>query len=443
MRHLAALSLCVAALAAPAANAFCGFYVAKADAKLFNKASQVVLVRDEDKTVLTMASDFQGKVKDFAMVVPVPTPIEREQLHIGDMKHVDHLDAFTVPRLVEYHDENPCEDRRRYREDAMVPRAAVESAPGKAKKGAKDLGVTIEASYTVGEYDILILSAKQSTGLITWLNQEGYRIPQGAEPVVESYLKQNMKWFVAKVNLAEHDKLGGGKLRPIQVAYESPKFMLPIRLGTVNADGPQDLIAYVITKSGRVETTNYKTVRLPSNVNVPEYTKDVFGDFYKAMFQRTVDKHDGRAVILEYAWDMSWCDPCAADPLTTDELKALGVFWIGQGDGYHGYGGQNAYVTRLHARYDRAHFPEDLVFQQTQDRGNFQGRFVMQHPFRGTMSCDAAGPYLEGVWKRQQEEAKTMVELTGWSLDDVKKRMALPDQPPKGEKKRWYDRLWK
>ena len=30
----------------PAVRGFCGFYVAKADTKLFNKASQVVLVRD-------------------------------------------------------------------------------------------------------------------------------------------------------------------------------------------------------------------------------------------------------------------------------------------------------------------------------------------------------------------------------------------------------------
>ena len=441
MRHLHLLMLTV--LAAPSAEAFCGFYVAKADAKLFNQASQVVLVRDEDKIVLTMASDFQGKVKDFAMVVPVPSRLEREQIHIGDMKHVDHLDNFTVPRLVEYHDENPC-DRHRYREESkMMPMAAAADSAAPMKKSAKSLGVTIEASYTVGEYDILILSAKQSTGLITWLNQEGYKIPNGAEPVVQSYLKQDMKWFVAKVNLAEHDKLGGGKLRPIQVAYESPKFMLPIRLGTVNANGPQDLIAYVITKDGRVETTNYRTVRLPSDVNVPEYTKDVFGDFYKAMFQRTVDKNDGRAAILEYAWDMSWCDPCAADPLTTEELKALGVFWIGKGDGYHGYGGQNAFVTRLHVRYDRAHFPEDLVFQQTKDKTNFQGRYVMQHPFKGEMSCDEAGPYLEGVWKRQQEEAKTMVELTGWKLDDVKKRMGLTDTPPQKGKKKWYEGIWK
>src|SRR5437867_8838279 len=148
----------------------------------------------------------------------------------------------------------------------------------------RSLGVTIEARYTVGEYDILILSAQQSNGLETWLRENGYRIPPGASSVLGSYLKQGMRFFVAKVNLAEHSKLGYSVLRPIQVAYETPKFMLPIRLGMVNADGPQDLFVYTLTRKGRVETTNYRTVKLPSGMDLPLFLKDKdeFGNFYKA-----------------------------------------------------------------------------------------------------------------------------------------------------------------
>src|SRR6516165_7512524 len=92
--------------------AFCGFYVGKADTKLFNRASQVVLVRDGDRTVMTMASDFQGDLKEFAIVIPVPTFLKREQIHVGDKTLVEHLDAYSAPRLVEYFDENPCQPRR-------------------------------------------------------------------------------------------------------------------------------------------------------------------------------------------------------------------------------------------------------------------------------------------------------------------------------------------
>ena len=86
------------------ARSFCGFYVAKADTKIFNKASQVVLARQDDKTVITMVNDFKGDPKEFAVVIPVPTLIEKGQIHIGDKKIIDHLDAYTSPRLVEYHD---------------------------------------------------------------------------------------------------------------------------------------------------------------------------------------------------------------------------------------------------------------------------------------------------------------------------------------------------
>ena len=98
----------LAHLATGPASAFCGFYVAQADSKLFNKSSKVVLTRDGDQTAITMASDFEGDVKEFAVVVPVPTFIERKQIGVVDPKTIDHLDRYTAPRLVEYHDDDPC-----------------------------------------------------------------------------------------------------------------------------------------------------------------------------------------------------------------------------------------------------------------------------------------------------------------------------------------------
>src|SRR6266550_3909318 len=95
-------------LVAASAHAFCGFYVAKGDARIFNRASQVVLVRDADRTVMTMANDFRGDPKEFAVVIPVPTLIARGQIHVSDKALIDHLDAYSAPRLVEYFDDDPC-----------------------------------------------------------------------------------------------------------------------------------------------------------------------------------------------------------------------------------------------------------------------------------------------------------------------------------------------
>jgi hypothetical protein len=93
----------------PAAWAFCGFYVAKADASLYNEASQVAIARQGDRTVLTMANDYQGPVQEFALVVPVPTVITEEQVNVADNAIMARLDAFSAPRLVEYFDPDPCE----------------------------------------------------------------------------------------------------------------------------------------------------------------------------------------------------------------------------------------------------------------------------------------------------------------------------------------------
>ena len=125
----------------PALLGFCGFYVGKAETRLFNKASQVVLVRDGDRTVMTMASDFKGELKEFAIVIPVPTFLKREQIHVGDKSFIDHLDAYSAPRLVEYFDANPCE---------MRPVAMMAATPDiqrgagvRVAEAAKSLGVTI------------------------------------------------------------------------------------------------------------------------------------------------------------------------------------------------------------------------------------------------------------------------------------------------------------
>ncbi|WP_315812143.1 DUF2330 domain-containing protein [Bradyrhizobium sp. SZCCHNR2028] len=421
---VAATAILANAAMAPA-NAFCGFYVAQADAKLFNQSSKVVLARDGEQTAITMASDFEGDVKEFAVVVPVPTFIERKQIGVVEPKTIDHLDKYTAPRLVEYHDADPCAP-------VVVAARAMPAAPMMAgavhEMARRNYGVTVEASYDVAEYDVLILSAQESDGLTRWLTDNNYRIPQGADAVLGSYIRQGMRFFVAKVNVERMKNIGNGTLRPLQVRYQSLKFMVPLRLGTVNARGPQDLIIYALTRSGRIEAANYRTVKIPSDIDVPLYVKDEFGPFYKALFERAVARENMQAVFVEYAWDMAWCDPCAADPMSNKELVELGARWIGSDDDTafslrRGTAGANAFVTRLHVRYDAKSFPEDIVFAETKDRSNFQGRYVQHHPWRGEASCAAAKTYRDSLAARFATQATDLAQLTGWSRSEIVAKM--------------------
>jgi len=412
------------------------------------------LVHHDDKTVISIMSDYQGDLSQFAMVVPVPTVLQRGQIHIGDPGVVKHLDDYSAPRLVEYDDPNPCQMFYPGAEAGM--RMSRMAAPALAeRKSANALGVKIEAQYTVGEYDIVILSARQSDGLETWLNENGYRIPSGASAALAPYIRDGMKFFVARVNLKEQAKTGLDYLRPIQFAFESPKFMLPIRLGMVNAAGPQDLVIYLLTENGRVETTNYRTIEMPTGIDVPQFVRDDFSKTYSAIFDRQVKLNDLRGIFTEYVWNMNWCDPCAAPPLSHEELKQLGVFWLDEQNPPPGWGGAprpmyrpqmfiaataGVVLTRLHVRYTAATFPEDLFFQETGDSNNFQVRYVLHRPWDGSpQACAAAATYFQELDQRRATEARNLADLTGWDIADIDRRMGLNPSKPSPA---WWQNLW-
>ncbi|WP_448563196.1 DUF2330 domain-containing protein [Trichothermofontia sp.] len=412
--------------------AFCGFYVAKADTKLYNNASQVAIAHSGNRTVMTMANDFRGDVKDFAIVVPVPVVLQPDQVNVGKPEILQHLDAFSAPRLVEYFDENPCELRPAFFNELRGTMLAPERAA--ADRRQRDtLGVTVEARFSVGEYDIEILSARESNGLEIWLRQNGYQIPQGASPLLQPYIRQGLKFFVAKVNLQEFSRTGSQFLRPLMIAYESPRFMLPIRLGMINAQSEQDMIVYLLSPRGRVELTNYRTVDIPSDAEIPVFVKNEFPEFYRSLFQTAHQRENRKVAFLEYAWDMGNCDPCSAQPLTPEELRQAGVFWLTSNEP------NRVFITRLHLRYARNTFPEDLMFQETSNLQLFQGRYILRHPYTGEMNCPAGRQYQRALNQRLEREAQTLAQLTGWNIQEIRRKINFPKPATSTP---WWRTLW-
>jgi len=322
------LALCAAlagGAAAPRdAGAFCGFYVGGADTKLFNNATMVVMMREGTRTVLSMQNNYQGPPADFAMVVPVPVVLQKENVKTLPRELFDHIDALAAPRLVEYWEQDPCTPPAPEAPPGMAysPSAAP---PPPAARVAEDLGVRIEAQFSVGEYEVLVLSAQDSTGLDTWLHQNHYRIPEGAEPVLRPYVQSGMKFFVAKVDIKKvHFENGMAQLSPLRFHYDTETFGLPVRLGLLNSAGTQDLIVHILARGKRYEVANYPNVTIPTNYDVSEAARDQFGAFYAALLDRTIAETPG-AVVTEYAWDASSCDPCPTPALEPANVATLGA----------------------------------------------------------------------------------------------------------------------
>lgn len=417
----------------PVLFSFCGFYVSKADGTLKNKTSQVILVRDGNRNVITMYNDFKGDTKDFAMVVPVPVVLKKDNIKVVDQSIFQKLNDYSAPRLVEYWDQNPCYDYERRKMESAADKSlnevVVTSAMG-MKRSARS--VTVEAKYLVGEYDILILSAKESSGLKDWLNENGYKIPANAEEVLDPYIKSNLKFFVVKVNEKEKQKLNNNFLRPIQISFTSPKFMLPIRLGMANADGDQDLIVYAFTRKGRIECTNYRNANITTGKNIPLFVQKNFGAFYGNLFTQQWRNEDKSVALLEYAWNVTpinqmKCDPCVGNPPTEQDLVQSGVWWL-NGKDWSDYsdidndepddGNRNVHFTRLHFRYNRQSFAQDLMFQVTPNKENFQARYIITHPASGNFDCDAGRKYLQDLKQRRKKELQELTRLTGTDINN-------------------------
>lgn len=435
MKNILKLVCALFIMSANTAGAFCGFYVAKADASLFNNKSQVILVKDGNKYTVTMSSDYEGELKDFAMVIPVPTVIKRSDIRLVKQGLFETLDNYSAPRMAEYYDDNPCNNYL-YDEMSMAPRSSG-AAEGNVSKKAdvmkeKSYGVKVEAEYNVGEYTILILSATESEGLKNYLTDNGYKIPQKAAKVLEPYIKNNLKFFVVKVNLEAAEKKEDKYLHPIQITYSTKKFMLPIRLGMANSNGDQDMIVYAFTKTGRVEAVNYRTVKVPTDRNIPVFVRNYFGEFYADLFKKSWSQEGKNCLFLEYAWNVTpnfgvKCDPCVGPaPIFTD-LKDAGVDWV-KSEGWNTVG--NVFFTRLHVRYNNENFPQDLLFQETPNAENFQARYVIHNPATGDLTCKEGKDYLSQLRYKRKNELFELQALAGWKASQYMRYIKQLDYDP-------------
>jgi MYXO-CTERM domain-containing protein len=298
--------------------------------------------------------------------------------------------------------------------------SAAPGGAGPLRMSGADKGVKIEAQFKVGEYDIVILSASDSMGLDTWLRQNKYTIPDGAEPILRPYVQAGMKFFVAKVDAAkvQFDSKGMAKLSPLRFHYDTDTFSLPVRLGLLNSGGTQDLIVHILARGQRYEVANYRNVTIPTNLDVSDGVRTQFGAFYAALFDRTLEENPG-AVITEYAWGASSCDPCPTSPLAPADFATLGGDALptpmSEEDSWKPE--RQFVLTRLHARYRKDTLGEDLVFRtakpivggrefpgpdgkletgaRADSLSNFQGRYAIRHAWTGPIDCSDPK---RGVW---------------------------------------------
>ncbi len=376
----------------PSAHAFCGTYVGTPGEELTNTSSQLVVVRSpEGRTTLTMTNNYQGELADFAVVIPVPATLEEGHVRLIDGAAVAEFDRYSGARLVSY----TCEDLEKESRLGMGPVGlslaacadySVSDAYGIG--GAAEDSVAVESEFALGEYELAILSAEESTGLMDWLSANGFGVDDDAEALLQEYIDSGSRFLTARVSL--EDILGGDNtLSPIQIAYAAgDNLSIPVRLGTLNSGGIQDLELFVMgdASDGAWSIANYPETTLDEEC-LWEDDGSGFSAFYEQKVDEAIAEAGGTAWIAEYGWmsPMSSCDPCptahqsgmaaALDPEAIDAVAwhpdiaetdpSWAQWW-------------SSYLTRIRFQYTPGAITGDLQLYPTGIADNFQARYV-QH----------------------------------------------------------------
>ncbi|MDP2317359.1 MAG: DUF2330 domain-containing protein [Pseudomonadota bacterium] len=345
------------------AHAFCGTFVGAPGAELTNQSSRVVIGREGNRTTLTLAADYSGDLADFALVLPVPEILGPDDVTVGDSALLDWVDAYSTPRAVAY----TCDDLFAVQQTSVGCGYTLGcSADAGLSYGAPtvmaDDSVTVEAAFEAAGYELVVLSAEDSSDLFRWLQDNGYEVPRGGEDILQEYIDAGTYFLAARVSLDARPE-GNTWLTPLRLSYRSPAFGLPIRIGTISADGPQEVLLYTITdlEAGEVGIANYPELALESECMWRPEGDDDMSSWYAREVDTAVAAAGGAGWIKEYSADLIaemgsgyHCDPCIAEPaIPGGTFAPLGL------------NSDSAHLTRIRMRYDAATAYEDLTLYES------------------------------------------------------------------------------
>ena len=306
----------VGSLCFQSASAMCGgmFVPSPSDSEvldpgIFNNASEVVVLRQNNRTTLTLSNDYFGDFSEFAIVMPIPEGIQAENVSIVEPAPIQKLRQLTAPRLNHW----KCSDFNRQGCNggfAMSSDFALEDGGGVRAPGAADANsVDVEAEFSVGEFDIRVLSSEDSSGLLSWLRTEGLGVPTSAEPVLQAYIDAGTRFMVAEVDLGQLAE-GQEWLSPLQITYEEDAMMIPIRMGAINSTGLQHVFFNVFTsyEEGRVAISNYPEMDFDAGCMLAD--GETLESAYFGAIEAGVAEHGGATWLTEYTGffydDMTW-----------------------------------------------------------------------------------------------------------------------------------------
>lgn len=467
MKHLSIFLLSLLVLASPA-SALPGFFVGSEETGVAVPSTKIIIASQQNHHVMTVMPFIASTEKELAFLMPLPLGTTRENFRTLDSSAFDALDKLSAPRLQEDIDRSPCTPV----DMPLIPKTITSAT----------YNTSVDASY-----DIRVLDRADGLDLLPWLEKNGYKLPPKAEQMIEPYTKKGMVFGLIKLRRSSD---ADGTLPPLQVSYDAPNMVLPIRLGLVNRpkpieppragkeaivhlsepdranpqavkqvdiynDGAQALTVYVLTQRGMATSPLMRSVQLDNTHNevfLPSLVKDNFTSIIEGI-KNFRAKAENNAMIIEYAGNadvpdavlqsvgVSWLNEApaaavagqAADTANNDNLigemmlpKAAYPKSVRAMPAASG----KAYLTRLYLRYTANALPQDLLLKESANQQSISTAYHTQLPWVPGSdpkdSCAAAALYQQSVLTREAHAGETLTRLTGWSAATIAEKFNKP-----------------
>lgn len=209
---------------------------------------------------MVLRPGFQGKVEEFGMLIPFPSPPSIRKVDDNIFSHLAAaIDPPEVIARVQRWQPRP----RRF---ASGMAKSARSAPAaEAEPALRFDEVKVVRQEAVGMYEVAVLAAGGSKALQKWMNDNGFRYPDGMDTVVEDYVQS--KWYFVAVKTNVGQKAGvnphpgmreavskrpsgstfNGFVQAMGFRFETKELVVPMRLSVFNADGNARNIVFALT----------------------------------------------------------------------------------------------------------------------------------------------------------------------------------------------------
>jgi len=230
MRPLTALL--AASLLAPSAALACGAVFSPVESTVGAAfETQTVLVhRLADRVDLHVRLTVAPGAETFSWVLPAPPEAE---LRLGDDTLFDSLDALSRP-LVDL---------------AYVGSSGGCSPADGAAAGGPPDGVDVIDAGRIGEYDYAIIATRDAAAATSWLDDNGFAVPDGAEAAMQPYADAGLNFVGVRLARPADDLDGAARPTPLVLSTPSAGGDLPsypLGMSALSTDGTLPVLIYVL-----------------------------------------------------------------------------------------------------------------------------------------------------------------------------------------------------